>query len=475
MKTDELTHIALGNLWRSRLRTLLTTLGVIIGIGALVSMVSFGIGMQKNVTDVFYKNELFTSMLVSSQTVNSDKVLSGDMKSISGNLYEPPPLLTDSTLIRIQSIPGVEMTFPEIRFPVKLRLGHETTQTNCRALPASMGKYKPFNDLLAGSFFKNDSQHTVILNQHVFKDLNIRLKNGQDHSHNWEDSLRNILWIEADSLVGDSIQIITSVVDMNEISGLAGFLMHGRMHLPFKEVTHNFRIGGIQKIGTGFENPDMISGSGAIIPIQTAETMPRMGFSNIWDVLSGRHDRKGYLSAIVRVHHIDHVKTVQDSIEFMGYSVYSILDQLNEIKKGFVIFDMGLGAIGTIALIVAALGIINTMVMSILERTREIGIMKSLGGSEQDIRVIFFAEAGVIGLMGGFLGVILGWLVTKVANAVANIYVLKEVHFTVNFFSIPLWLIFSALVFSIGVSLLAGIYPAARAASVNPVEALRHD
>ncbi|MBN2102432.1 ABC transporter permease [bacterium] len=473
MKPDELTRIALGNLWRTKLRTFLTTLGVIIGIGALVSMVSFGIGMQKNVTAAFYENDLFTSMLVSPQQIDVNKAISGDMEGMVNALYEPPPPLVDSTLSCFQTFSGVVISFPEIRFPVKIRFAGNETRINIRAMPASMGQYKPFNDLLAGSFFKSDSQNTIILSQNILKDLNVKLKNRHIHHLTLEDSLKSTVLIEADSMIGDSLDVITSVVDVTKMTGFPGFSIKGHRRMLFKEIINPFQIGGIQKAGSGFEAPSMISG--AIIPIQTAEMLPRVGFNNIWDVLGGKHDHEGYGSAIVRVKHIDHVKAVQDSIESMGYSVFSIMDQLSEMKKGFLIFDMGLGAIGTIALIVAALGIINTMVMSILERTREIGIMKAIGGSEGEIRTIFFVEAGMIGLIGGIFGLLLGWLVTKIANAVANMIFLKEMDFSVNFFHIPFWLILSAIAFSIGISLLAGIYPAARAAAVNPVEALRHD
>ncbi len=123
----------------------------------------------------------------------------------------------------------------------------------------------------------------------------------------------------------------------------------------------------------------------------------------------------------------------------------------------------------------AALGIINTMVTSILERTREIGVMKAIGGSERDIRWIFFSEAATIGFFGGAFGLALGWVVTRIANAVANHYLRPQGVPEVDLFYMPLWLIAGAMAFAVGVSLLAGLYPATRAARVDPVQALRHD
>jgi putative ABC transport system permease protein len=159
----------------------------------------------------------------------------------------------------------------------------------------------------------------------------------------------------------------------------------------------------------------------------------------------------------------------------MEVGVFTISDQLAEIKRAFLILDSLLGAIGAIALIVAGLGIINTMVMSILERTREIGIMKAIGGSENEIKMIFFVEAAVIGFIGAIFGLILGWIVTKIATFVMNIQFLPSGEDPINLFYFPVWLILGAIAFSLLISLAAALYPATRAARIDPVKALRHD
>ena len=134
-----------------------------------------------------------------------------------------------------------------------------------------------------------------------------------------------------------------------------------------------------------------------------------------------------------------------------------------------------LSLIGSIALAVSSLGIVNTMVMSILERTREIGIMKAIGGSDGDIRRIFLVEASVIGCAGGAAGVALGWLVGRVINFGANLYIQSQGGPTGNLFSLPPWLVGVAIGFAFVVSLIAGSYPASRAARLDPIQALRHD
>ena len=132
-------------------------------------------------------------------------------------------------------------------------------------------------------------------------------------------------------------------------------------------------------------------------------------------------------------------------------------------------------SVAIIAIIIAVIGVINTILMSVFDRTREIGVMKAIGGSENEIRLIFFVEAGTIGLIGAIFGLILGWLVTRVANMIANAQFLPPGESPVDFFYFPMWLILGSIAFSLLISLAAGLYPANRAARVNPVEALRHD
>jgi len=182
-----------------------------------------------------------------------------------------------------------------------------------------------------------------------------------------------------------------------------------------------------------------------------------------------------YQTVTVKVAGAQHTQDVEDRIRTMGLSAFSLNDALLGAKRAFIILDIVLSLIGSIALAVSSLGIVNTMVMSILERTREIGIMKAIGGSDGDIRRIFLIEASVIGLLGGAAGVVLGWAVGRAINFGANLYIQNQGGTPGNLFSLPFWLIGGAIGFSVFVSLIAGSYPAARAARLDPIQALRHD
>ena len=242
---------------------------------------------------------------------------------------------------------------------------------------------------------------------------------------------------------------------------------------PFSEKVTPLRITGILKRSSPFTSN--IFGGGILIPVKTADQIPRVSFETVLDFLSNREERGKYQTIHVRVKEIKDLEPVRMKLEEMGVGVFSITDQFKELKRGFLIMDTILGAIGTIALFVASLGIINTMIMSILERTRDIGIMKAIGGAENDIRKIFFVEAASIGFLGALFGLILGWGVTRVANFVANTKLIPQGEAPIDLFYFPLWLILGAVAFSMIVSLAAGLYPAIRAARIDPVKALRHD
>jgi putative ABC transport system permease protein len=469
VRFPDIYRLANANLWRTKLRTTLTTLGVVIGIGALVSMVSFGVGIQKNVTDELKRNDLFTTIEVTPVDVDLEALMSGDVTSLVEPRDEGASILDDAAVTAFRAIEGVEIAFPEIRFPVKVRLGDRETQTNLQALPADMGRYAPFNDLPHGRFFDSDTGRAAVLSDRLLRDLGLRVDAPVDSpSAADEDITEGTEAISADSLIGREIVILSSALDE---AGILRAAMTGRM--PIREVETPLRVVGVRGRSTGFGIGRFAGG--VIIPFVTAADVPRLGFTNVWELLRSSDGPEEYPTVHVRAETMDDLEHVRAEIEEMGFSVLALVDQLEQFKREFLIMDALLGAVGTIALFVASLGIVNTMVTSILERTREIGIMKAIGGSEGDIKWIFFVEAGTIGLMGGGLGLVLGWTVTRVANVIVNYHLRPAGVPSADLFHMPVWLLLGALGFSLLVSLLAGVYPAARAARIDPVAALRHD
>jgi len=205
-----------------------------------------------------------------------------------------------------------------------------------------------------------------------------------------------------DSVTGMEITLLTAALNEDFPANPLGILMK-RNFEPFREVERTYTICGIVERRDEFSF-DRFRG-GLFVPELTAREIPRVSFSSVWDILGGDKGKGTYSSIYVRVDEMEELTAVRKKIESMGVGVFAIADQLREIKRGFLIMDSLLGAIGSIALIIAALGIINTMLMSILERTREIGIMKAVGGSENEIKFIFFIEAACIGLVGALFAI----------------------------------------------------------------------
>jgi len=178
----------------------------------------------------------------------------------------------------------------------------------------------------------------------------------------------------------------------------------------------------------------------------------------------------------VRAASLNDAVQIVEQFEEQGFEVTSLRTMLDMVNKTLIILQTMLGSVGGLALFVACIGITNTMVMAIYERTKEIGILKAVGASPGDIRLLFVTEAACIGLLGGIVGTIGGWLLGLGLNEGILAYLQsQEVPVTGTFFVVTGWLVALALAFAIVVGLLAGLYPAARAARLDPVEALRHE
>jgi putative ABC transport system permease protein len=185
--------------------------------------------------------------------------------------------------------------------------------------------------------------------------------------------------------------------------------------------------------------------------------------------------KPAYTALAVRMQNPKDVAAAEAAIKKMGFNAFSLLDATKGLRLVFTVFDLFLGLFGSLALTVASLGIINTLVMAILERRREIGVLKALGATDGDVKSLFFAEAGAMGFFGGLCGVALGWFIGQALTWGTGLYLRQQDLPSVKISYVPWWLALSAIAFATVVSLLAGLYPASRAAKLNPVDALRYE
>lgn len=186
-------------------------------------------------------------------------------------------------------------------------------------------------------------------------------------------------------------------------------------------------------------------------------------------------DRNGYPSAYVSVSSTDVVETVTAEIDKIGYGAAAGQEELDAQSTAFTIIGAVLGGIGAIALFVAAIGVINTMVMATLERTREIGIMRAIGATKKTVRRLFTVEAGVLGFMGGVFGVALSFAVAILLNGVLNSQLEDSGIADRNIVTVPPTIAVVVIAVTTVIGMLAGRLPARRAANLDPVDALRYE
>jgi putative ABC transport system permease protein len=183
---------------------------------------------------------------------------------------------------------------------------------------------------------------------------------------------------------------------------------------------------------------------------------------------------RGYARAVVRVERPNDLVRVESQLKEMGLGTQTVVGRLEELRTFFVFLDVLLAAVGTVALVVAALGIINTLLMAVLERYQEIGTYKAVGASDGDVVVLFLTEAVLLGLLGGVGGLALGRVVSWGLEIGVNIYARDQgVEAPLVVFDFPLWLSVATVAFVTLIAVFAGVWPALRAARIDPIRALR--
>jgi len=453
MKIADLTELAWRNLREALLRNSLTTLGIGVGVASLVAMLSLGVGLQNLASRRLTNSGLFNAVFV---TPTPRERGFGRPRSSSNEEPGRPPL--DSVArAQMEKLPNVVEVYPEVRLNLEVRYAGNPYRETVSGLPDSSRTDGAFEGM-KGSYFSRSNADEAILQAEFAKELAP----------------------QPDTLLGKSIVLRYAEkqplpAEANAAGGTAGNGNAESSPGGFNVVPHDTTLKIVGIVDTEPEGFGAFGRGRVFIPLAVAERVQGAQVSDLQELLGGGGGKARYASLTVRVKSPKDVEAVETAIKKMGFGTFSLLDASHNLQLVFVVFDLLLGIFGSLALVVASLGIINTLVMAILERRREIGVLKALGASDRDVRRLFFAEAGAMGLFGGILGVALGWLIGRTITFGTNIYLHSVNLPSTNISSVPVWMAAGAIGFAFIVSLAAGIYPASRAARLNPVEALRYE
>src|ERR1700675_234949 len=453
MKAGDLGELALRNLREALLRSSLTTLGVAVGVASLVAWLSLGIGLQALATKRLSNSGLFDTVIVT-QRRNPQSMRRPPAESSPAKNARP---LDDDAKKEFERLPNVMEVYSQVRFPTEVRYDGNPYSTIVAGIPTSARGNGSF-DGIQGSFFSGPSADEAILQIELAKDLSTQSSNliGKELVVRYAE--RQALPPQSGTGNGSGATAMDA--------GAGGFSIVPR--------EKKLRIVGIieTEAAAGFGG----FGSGRLlIPLDVASSLRAAQVNDLRDAVRATNGKPVYASLTVRAKRASLVQGIETAIKNMGFGTFSLQDATKSLEVFFRIFDMLLFIFGSLALAVATLGIINTLVMAILERRREIGILKALGAADRDVKQLFFVEASAMGLLGGLLGVGFGWLIGKAVTWGTNLYLHQQNLPPAHVFSVPWWLVLLAILFAVLVSLAAGLYPATRAARLNPVEALRYE
>jgi putative ABC transport system permease protein len=468
MKFPDLAELAVRNLRESVLRNSLTTIGISVGVASLVAMLSLGIGLQQLASRRLMKSGLFDTVVVTSRR---------DLRNFGREEERdaPPPgqsrILDESTRMEIEHLPNVLEAYPDIRFITELRYEDKPHLTMVAALPSSAQSNDAF-EALQGHFFSSATASEVVIQKAFAEELLGKTpKTGLDET--------NVAQLAA-PLLGKELTMRYAQRETQQTPPLAPApeSAAGDQNLAGAAYSVVSRELKLTIVGVADLDPESMRGptrARVFLPLKLAESLHVMQPTDLREISRAASDQPAYSSVSVRVRNPVQIRAVEDAVKKMGFNTFSILDATRSLQQFFAVLDLFLGIFGSLALAVASIGIVNTLVMAILERRREIGIMKAIGASDGDVKKLFFAEAGAMGILGGIVGVGLGWAIGQVINLGTNVYLKRQSLPPEHFWSVPLWLVGAAILFAFVVSLLSGLYPAGRAARLDPVQALRYE
>lgn len=440
MNKIDLFRLSFRNLWRRKFRTVLTILGVLIGTVSIVFMWSLGLGMKRSTDQML---ERFGDMYnIDVYTQYSDRFFAVGVED-SSDRNSKSTVLNDQMISKIREIHHVSAVTPVIT-----DLGHLIYKKNYEFFAEIKGidmttAEKFGYKLEDGTYPKHLKDDEIIIGQGV-----------KENVYNQKHPDATVDFSKKD-FVNQKVTLQSNhFTNLNEVN--SGHLFEGNP--AFSKI---FRITALLEPSNNWMKENL-----ALINLETAKKLKKEDLK----AENKKSSTNLYNSAMVRVDHLDHIKDVQEEIKNLGFQAHSMIDEAESINDQTKIVQMVLLGIGSVAFIVATIGITNTMVMSIYERVKEIGVMKVIGASIPDIKAIFLIEAAYIGLIGGIIGSIICKIASHFANQLAA-NGMGDADIIISY--MPLWLLVLGICLSTVIGLLAGYIPAVRATKISAIDAIR--
>lgn len=455
MRISDLISMSVRSLWRRKLRTALTVLGVIIGTVSIVLMLSLGIAMDQNMEEQFAQWGDLTLVNIYSYSWGGDEA----------------PKLTDEVVRQIEEIPNVDRVIPQLTTDAYVTFGKQRSIYSMQVMVLDKEDMEALGyELIEGRLVDDEEKKSVVIGNQVLAYMNKIGKQFDWDNMVWGEELPT-LPIEVGT---DKIVLEVAEYDDKGKPFLDG--MDGKIKEP-KGVEVKV-VGVLDGNNNGMSQTIFVPRSvyDEIKPAKAAY-QKKLGWSG--EEESGNKKKKDnvqtYEQVAVKINHRDHVLEVVEQIKALGYSdVDSSMEYIERVREQSNSKRMALGGIGIVSFLVAAIGIANTMMMSIYERTKEIGVMKVIGAKLKDIKHMFLIEALMIGAIGGVVGSLTSFLLSKLMNMAGGPIAEMLGMYDASVVSVvPVWLMLAATGFATLVGLISGYFPAKKATKLSALSAIK--
>jgi len=469
--------IAFKNLWRRKARTILTVIAVTIGTTAVISLVSIATGAQNVFMSQIERTGALTQVtVISSNEIESVDIFGGGIGDTEGEK------MTDETVKEIAAFDHVIAVSPQVGIwslrTIQLKDTEKRYGLDIKAVEPNQAV--EFNAVAGRGLTSSDTDGKIFLSNKLAEALN-----GDDNNFDKFIGKTVTLTLEKGHFT-ENMEIPKDIIDeyfdkQEELHRQGKGKEASEVPHPLDDIVNTVEA---EIVGIGHSCPgdnqsyitiawgkELMTRKNPGGPKHDDQGNPTGEYeTNIWNEL----EERGYQTIVAKIDDADNVEAVAEKIKSdLERGAITAKDFLDSFLRVFLIIQIALGGIGGIALLVASIGIINTMLMSILERTKEIGLLKAVGATGGMVAWIFTFEAGLIGFLGGLAGVGVGSGIAEVVNRIASSQLADQNFDIEKIISFPLWLILGTLAFSFVLGVTAGLYPAIRASRLNPIDALR--